>query len=271
MIPKIIHYCWFGGNPLGENEKKCIASWKKFFPDYEIKLWDESNYDVNKISYTKHAYQEKKYAFVSDYARFDILYQYGGIYFDTDVEVIRPMDDIIRQGAFMGCELGLAEIAVAPGLGMAAEAKQPFYQEVLQYYESLQWFPSNNEKSNQTVVSIVTNLLRKKGLKKVDKIQKIEDILIYPEEYFCPMHSSTHEINIVENTYTIHHYSASWMSEEQKQKTKEVGEMCKYLWRPLAVVIVAYKYEIRRNGWFSVFGYTCRKMRKYIKRLVKMF
>ena len=101
MIPKVIHYCWFGRNPLPPLAIKCIESWKKFLPDYEIKGWNEDNFDVNIIPYTQEAYQAKKYAFVSDYARFWILYKYGGIYFDTDVEVIRPLDDIIARGPFM--------------------------------------------------------------------------------------------------------------------------------------------------------------------------
>ncbi len=105
MIPKVIHYCWFGGNPLPESAQKCIASWRKFLPDYEIKEWNESNFDVNAIPYTAQAYAAKKYAFVSDYARFSILYDNGGLYFDTDVEVIRPMDDIIENGPFMGFEI----------------------------------------------------------------------------------------------------------------------------------------------------------------------
>ena len=117
MIPKIIHYCWFGRNPLPELAQKCIASWKKYLPDYEIKEWNEDNFDVNIIPYTAEAYAAKKYAFVSDYARFWILYKYGGIYFDTDVEVIRPIDDIIAKGNFMGCETdasGSDAASVAP-------------------------------------------------------------------------------------------------------------------------------------------------------------
>uniref|UniRef100_UPI004027572F glycosyltransferase n=1 Tax=Segatella hominis TaxID=2518605 RepID=UPI004027572F len=126
MIPKIIHYCWFGLGPLPELAQKCIASWKKYLPDYEIKEWNEDNFDVNIIPYTAEAYQAKKYAFVSDYARFWILYKYGGIYFDTDVEVIRPIDDIVERGNFMGFETGpklqlkedASEASVNPGLGM---------------------------------------------------------------------------------------------------------------------------------------------------------
>jgi len=102
MIPKIIHYCWFGRNPLPASALKCIYSWRKFLPNYEIKEWNEDNFDVNIIPYTREAYEAKKYAFVSDYARFYILYHYGGLYFDTDVEIIKPMDDIVERGNFYG-------------------------------------------------------------------------------------------------------------------------------------------------------------------------
>ena len=121
MIPKVIHYCWFGRNPLPSLAIKCIESWRKYLPDYEIKEWNEDNFDVNIIPYTQEAYQVGKYAFVSDYARFWILYKYGGLYFDTDVEVIKPMDDIIARGPFMGCEKDVSDTSVAsvaPGLGL---------------------------------------------------------------------------------------------------------------------------------------------------------
>ena len=125
MTPQIIHYCWFGRNPLPDLALKCIASWRKYLPDYEIKEWNEDNFDVNIIPYTAEAYKAKKYAFVSDYARFYILYKYGGLYFDTDVEVIRPISDILNNGAFMGCECdGMSKsspITVAPGLGLGVQ------------------------------------------------------------------------------------------------------------------------------------------------------
>ncbi len=130
-IPKIIHYCWFGGNPLPQMAQRCIDSWKKYLPDYEIKQWDETNFDVNIIPYTRQAYEAKKYAFVSDYARFLILYQYGGLYFDTDVEVIKPLDDIVAKGPFMGCQDkytprgDVYSLHVAPGLGLGVYAGHP--------------------------------------------------------------------------------------------------------------------------------------------------
>ena len=133
MIPKVIHYCWFGHNPLPESAVKCINSWRKFMPDYEIKEWNEDNFDVNAIPYTAEAYQMKKYAFVSDYARFWILYQYGGLYFDTDVELIKPIDDIVEKGPFMGIEETCKIIPVNlvgyplvnPGLGISVEQGYP--------------------------------------------------------------------------------------------------------------------------------------------------
>ncbi|MDE6783607.1 MAG: glycosyl transferase, partial [Paramuribaculum sp.] len=137
-IPKVIHYCWFGGKPLPKLARKCIRSWKKYLPDYEIQEWNESNFDVNIIPYTAQAYEAKKYAFVSDYARFWILYKYGGLYFDTDVEVIRNMDRIIEAGSFMGCETTCEEaqargggLSVAPGLGLGAPAGSELYKEIL--------------------------------------------------------------------------------------------------------------------------------------------
>lgn len=135
MIPKIIHYCWFGGKEKPESAQKCIKSWKKFFPDYEIKEWNESNFDVNMIPYTKAAYEAKKYAFVSDFARFWVLYHHGGVYFDTDVEVIRNMDDLLAKGNFMGCEVDSIEnYSVAPGLGLAVEPQHSLYKEIIEEY-----------------------------------------------------------------------------------------------------------------------------------------
>ena len=141
MIPKVIHYCWFGRNPLPESAVKCINSWKKYFPDYEIKEWNEDNFDVNIIPYTKEAYSVKKYAFVSDYARFWVLYRYGGLYFDTDVEVIKSMDDIIERGSFMGVEVPAVVDkvvpSVAPGLCLGSSSGNSIYKSILDLYNGL--------------------------------------------------------------------------------------------------------------------------------------
>ena len=207
MIPKIIHYCWFGGHPLPASALKCIESWRKYCPDYEIKEWNETNYDVNKIGYISQAYQAKKYAFVSDYARFDILYQYGGIYFDTDVEVIKPIDDVIEKGSFFGME---TVDTVNPGLGMAASLRDPLYAEILQYYEKADFIKPNGRMDLTTVVTLVTGILKKHGFTKGNKIQTVENLTIYPIDYFNPKDQRTCIITVTDNTYTIHHFDASW-------------------------------------------------------------
>lgn len=222
MIPHIIHYCWFGGKPLPCCARKCVNSWKKFFPSYEIRQWNESNYDVRKIPYTSEAYDAGKYAFVSDYARFDILNQYGGIYFDTDVEVIKPYDDILKNGAFMGCETdgGEKEIYVNPGLGMAADPGLNIYKGIIDYYNTQHFLNSNGSINTETVVKRTTKVLSAHGLKNIKGIQELEEITIYPEEYFNPLQDSTGVLNITENTHSIHWYAKSWIDPGVKLRSR---------------------------------------------------
>lgn len=214
-IPKIIHYCWFGGKPLPLLAKKCIDSWKKFLPEYEIKQWDESNFDVNIIPYTSQAYEAKKYAFVSDYARLWLLYKYGGLYFDTDVEVIKPLDSIISSGAFMGCEnkfnpnMPPVNLHINPGLGLGALPMMYIFHELLELYDSLQFIKEDGSLNLKTIVEYTSELFVQHGLKNCPNIQRIEGISIYPWDYFCPM-TPTLIMNLTENSVTIHHYSASW-------------------------------------------------------------
>lgn len=218
MIPKIIHYCWFGRGPLPELAQKCIASWKKYLPDYEIKEWNEDNFDVNIIPYTAEAYQAKKYAFVSDYARFWILYRYGGIYFDTDVEVIRPIDDIIERGNFMGFETDpkpqlkadASEASVAPGLGLGVNPGRGLIKKMLDFYEGRHFEFVLGGIGQLTIVHIATEVLRKAGLKQQQGIQQVDDMWIYPAEYFCPINLKTGRIHVKPNTRTIHHYAGTW-------------------------------------------------------------
>lgn len=213
MIPKIIHYCWFGRNPHPSSAKRCINSWKKYLPDYEIKEWNEDNFDVNSIPYTRNAYAAKKYAFVSDYARFWVLYHYGGVYFDTDVEVIRPMDEFIAKGPFMGWEKpgSTGVYSIAPGLGLAANKEQPLYQEILHGFEHLNFYDENGERNNYSMIPLVTDLLTQKGLKKDGSMQVIDDVILYPSEYLCPMEYFTGKVTITDNTYAIHWYTMTWL------------------------------------------------------------
>ena len=218
MIPKIIHYCWFGGNPMPESAIKCIESWKKFLPDYEIKEWNESNFDVNIIPYTSEAYKAKKYAFVSDYARFWILYNYGGLYFDTDVEVIKNMDDIIAKGPFMGCENEASDTSVAsvaPGLGL--------YKELLSMYDEKHFITDEGKQIRGTIVDYTTELFVRKGLVASNDIQLIENVWIYPKEYFCPKDYKSGKMNITERSVSIHHYDSSWVNKSDKLKKKIIS------------------------------------------------
>lgn len=213
-IPKTIHYCWFGGNPLPESAQKYIESWRKYCPDYEIKEWNESNFDVNCCAYVREAYAAKKWAFVSDYARFWILYHYGGLYFDTDVEIIRPLEELVARGPFMGCEPTADSLKenIAPGLGLAANPGLDLYKDLLDIYENKHYIQEDGSKDMETVVTYTTRLLKKKGFKESGAVEVVDGIIIYPPEYLCPKNYCTGELQITENTYAIHHYSESWLS-----------------------------------------------------------
>lgn len=212
MIPKIIHYCWFGRKPLPKLALKCIASWKKFLPNYEIKEWNEDNFDVNQIQYTAEAYKCKKYAFVSDYARFKIMYDYGGIYFDTDVEAIKPLDCIINKGAFWGLEKSKDGLSCNPGLGFACPPGLDICKEMINHYKSEVFILSNGKYNLTTVVEVFTKMLKDEGFTLSSFIEKLNEIHIYPPEYFSPINYLSGEKKITEKTCTIHHYAASWVN-----------------------------------------------------------
>lgn len=223
MIPKVIHYCWFGGNSLPDLAEKCIASWKKYLPDYEIKEWNETNFDLNCCAYVKEAYEAKKWAFVSDYARFWILYNYGGLYFDTDVEIIKDMSDIIKKGAFMGCETsdkytsGFG-MAVNPGLGIGVTSGCALYREILKEYNCSHFLNDDGTNNYLTIVDRTTEILKRHGFISNDKIQKVADVYIYPKEFFCPMDYATGKVEITENSRSIHWYDASWLDDHMKKR-----------------------------------------------------
>lgn len=244
MIPKIIHYCWFGRGPLPELAQKCIASWKKYLPDYEIKEWNEDNFDVNIIPYTAEAYQAKKYAFVSDYARFWILYKYGGIYFDTDVEVIRPIDDIIAKGNFMGCETdasGSDACSVAPGLGLGVNPGLGLVKKMLDYYEGQHFVHEAVMRNQITVVHIATKVLLDNGMRNVPDIQQVDDVWIYPSEYFCPINVTTGRIHVEKHTRTIHHYAGTWV--DKKFSLKEI--LKRFLPESLVLKLIKLKSKLK--------------------------
>lgn len=237
MIPKVIHYCWFGGKPLNSLGEKCLASWKKYFPDYEIKRWDESNVDLDSCQYVRDAYAEKKWAFVSDYVRFKIMYEHGGLYFDTDVEVIRSFDEILENGSFMGCEQPDFKkgMRVNGGLGFAAEPGLDVIREIVEHYENSSFYNEDGSVNLQmTIVERVTNILKQHGLKESMDIQHVAGLTIYPTEYFCPIHVDTHQMLMTDNTYSIHHFAASWVTPMVRFRTSIYRILCRVFGEDIA-------------------------------------
>lgn len=219
MIPKVIHYCWFGGKSLPKSAERCIDSWKKYLPDFEIKRWDESNFDVNRIPYTKEAYSVGKYAFVSDYARLWVIYNYGGLYFDTDVEVIRPLNDIVMNGAFFGVEFkDVSKITVNPGLGYGAPAGSTALKHLMNRYERLHFINEFGEICYKNIVEITTEYLIVNGLQNTNRIQCCSGFTIYPVDFFCPISYETKVMCITNNTHTIHHFAESWVPKSTRVK-----------------------------------------------------
>ena len=215
MIPKTIHYIWFGKNPKPEIVVKCIESWKLYMPDYEIIEWNEDNYDVFKNQYIKEAYNAKRWAFVSDYARFDILNQYGGIYFDTDVEVLKPFPkDLLNLRAFTGME---STNDIAPGLVFGCEPHFSFLLQILSDYEKSHFIIDGKE-NPITVNSRLTLMLEQCGYKKNGAKQTINDITIFPSEIFCGYDLDVFEPAITDNTISTHHYASTWAYNSFKVK-----------------------------------------------------
>ncbi|HAT4298903.1 glycosyl transferase [Clostridium perfringens] len=274
MIPKVIHYCWFGGNPLPKDAKKYIESWKKYCPDIKIIEWNESNYNVNCCDYVKEAYEAKKWAFVSDYARFDILYRYGGLYFDTDVEMIKPIDDILKKGPFMGIEKTNIQDSngevINPGLGLAATPGMGIYKDILSFYNNHNFYNPDGSLNQTTVVEYTTKILKKYGYKGKNQIQCVDGIYIYPADYFCPMNYQTGEINITRNSRTIHHYSSSWLTDEEKRHRNFEIKVQKIFGVKIAKIlkdIYSLPYRIRRKiETKGLIGTIVFSMKKVVKK-----
>jgi mannosyltransferase OCH1-like enzyme len=218
-IPKIIHYCWFGGKPLPELAKKCISSWKKYCPDYELILWNEKNFDVNIISFTSQVAKTEKWAFITDFLRAHVIFYYGGIYLDTDVELLKPFDDAMLQNK---CFSGFENIGyVNPGNIFAGEKGCVIAKELMDFYSSYNFINKKGKLNCTPIPSIFSNMLLKYGLKQNNYYQDLCIITIYPTEYFCPKDFQTGIISITDNTYSIHHYEGSWLSDDKKKSIKE--------------------------------------------------
>lgn len=208
MIPKVIHYCWFGGSPLPEDANKCLESWKKHCPEYKIIEWNESNFDINSNCYIKEAYEAKKYAFVTDYVRLFVMYEYGGIYMDTDVELVKNLDDFLKNHAFSGFE---SANSIPTGI-MASEKHFKLFGDLLKYYENKHFLNDDGSYDTTTNTVTITEMCKKYGLVLNNKYQVIDGFALYPNDYFCPLENETGVLKKTENTVAIHWFAKSWVN-----------------------------------------------------------
>lgn len=242
-IPKIIHYCWFGGNPLGEDAIKCIESWKKYCPDYTICRWDENNFDIAMYPYVKEAYDAKKWAFVTDVVRLQVVYEKGGIYLDTDVELIKSPDSLLEYSGFFGFE----DDHIATGLGFGAEPGNPIVKQMLEDYQKVHFIREDGTMDLTPCPARNSLVLEQLGLKCDGSYQVIEGVHFLPREYLCPIDWRSYEYtHMTENTISIHHYNASWKEWYDHGKYKGKGEGKVNWFRRSFVRIIRYiSYRIK--------------------------
>lgn len=231
MIIKKIHYCWFGKNPLTETAKKCIESWHKLLPDFKIIRWDESNYDISKNPFTKKAYESKKFAFVSDFARFEILLKHGGVFLDTDVEMLKTIRPLLSKGPFMGLEGGTIEefskssikklnysSFVAPGLIIYANKNMKSILDILNIYKKIDFLDDPNYLSNIASPKIITKYFKNYKITNLRGKAFAKGFIIYPACYFNPIGLNFNsKPNLTKKTYSIHHYEGSWLPEKKRK------------------------------------------------------
>lgn len=227
-VPSIIHYCWFGKKPIPAKLQQCIASWRQVMPDWSLQCWNEETFDVNTIPWTKEAYAAKKFAFVSDYVRLVALYEFGGVYLDTDVKLLKSLEPLLKKhAAFTGFENGTRLTSAV----IAAPPRHPLIKQFLEYYRDkhfLKEVVSNNEAN----VIMMTDICKQYGLCDDGSEQDLEIVgvsegeyssckfHIFPQTYFCPL-DFWHNKNFTENTYAIHYFDASWLDDETKNRIKK--------------------------------------------------
>jgi len=216
LIPKIIHYCWFGNNNKPKKVKKNIASWKFFFPNYKIIEWNENNTDLNENEYVQAAYRKRQWAFLSDFVRMKALQMYGGIYFDTDVEVLKPFPkEILELNAFTGFEDG--SLLVSPGLVFASQPDNEIVARLVKSYKNDQFVVTRVSKM-MTINKRITNLLKNDGLEQNDCLQVVDGITVFPSRVFCGYDTDKRRVRVYKETLSVHHYDASWFPWYMKLK-----------------------------------------------------
>ncbi len=226
-IPKTIHYCWFGEHKISAQCRKWMESWSYYCPGYEIIEWNEKNYNVHKNRYISQAYGRKKWAFVSDYARIDIVNEYGGIYLDTDVELVKNIDEMLMNNGFCGFE---SNQYVNYGLGFGAKKNHPILGDMKAYYDSIDFILEDGTTNQTTCPVMQTTIMKKYGLKCDGEFQVVEGMAVYPSRVLSGM--SPHSFRIgrnTTNTYAIHHYEGSWVDLDYNQwKSAFIAQMKKW-------------------------------------------
>lgn len=219
-IPKVIHYCWFGRNPLPAAAEKCIMSWRNKCPEYRIIKWTEDNFDLSSCPvYVQQAYKAKKWAFVTDYARLKIVHDNGGIYLDTDVELLKTLSPLLQNSAFFGFE---DEAYIATGLGFGAVKGAPILKELMKDYEKIKFIKDNGEYDLMSCPLRNLHVFQEYGLVQNNKLQTLKGgILVLPTEYLCPLDTKTGLLHKTKNSYSIHHYSATWCDEKTLEGRKK--------------------------------------------------
>ena len=252
MIPKVIHWCWFGRGKVPRLAKKCIKSWRKYLPDYEIKLWNEDNFDIHSVKYVEEAYEKRKFAFVTDYVRLYALYTEGGIYMDSDVEVLKRIDRFHELPAFTGYE---SEVGCITGI-MGSEKGGQWVKDLMDEYHARPFVLPDGSLNTKTNVHYTSCMMKEKGVV-LDCMKETvvpEYLTIYPRDYFCPKLWASGDITITENTYTIHHFNASWWEPRKwwiRWTDNHIGPRAAYyvgyFWRPFPVVVRSLLGAVKRR------------------------
>ena len=244
-IPKILHYCSFGGS--FDVDSSIIESWKKYCPDYEIICWNESNFDINCCTYVKQAYENKKWAFVSDVARLTALENYGGIYLDTDVELVKNLDKFLNHGVFFGFEndtrVGTAIIGSTPN--------NPIIFDLLCDYFHREFTSSQGDNDLTTNVQRVSEYLKKHGFPLNGSYVDRVNVALYPKDYFYPKDFVTGKLNMTSHTCAIHHYNASWKTQEEDMRDKLFFRLKSKLPEKFSWNLASYFSAVRHRGIFT--------------------
>lgn len=238
MIPKIIHCCWFGGKSMPNNVIELLNGWKTINPDYEVIVWNEDNFDYSLNQYAREAYENKKWAFVSDYARLKVLFDYGGIYMDTDVEVVKSLDSLLTNKAFSGFE----DDKNIPTGTMGSEKGNKWIRLLLDYYENKSFIKPSGDLDLTTNVKIITEItFRNYHMNLNNSFQDLGDVTFYPSDVLCAKSKSDGTICKTDNTITIHHFYGSWTT----PKIKLIKFINKYFGNKFVRIIVKIKRKLK--------------------------